>query len=160
MDLNNLQLIVELRFKADRLDEVEERALAFVQRTREQPGCEEVSFFRVNEDSERFVFLAGVLQQGDQAALGLQLERRFLDRFAFRLAPARFPYLCHRRDAFGLLLGEILRLGAILRQIVKRPGSVAFANDFVIANSDSTLEFQRRTNRVPAGRSATIYPVG
>ena len=58
MDHNHLQLIVELRFKADRLAEVEERALAFVQRAREEPGCEEVSFFRVNEDSERFVFLA------------------------------------------------------------------------------------------------------
>ena len=58
MNPSTLQLIVELRFKPERLDEVEERAQTFVRRTREEPGCEEVSFFRVNEDSERFVFLA------------------------------------------------------------------------------------------------------
>ena len=58
MNPNTIQLIVDFRCKAERLDEVEERALTFVQRTREEPGCEEVSFFRVNEDSERFVFLA------------------------------------------------------------------------------------------------------
>ena len=58
MDQTPLQLFVEIRCKSDRLDEVEERALAFVQRTREEPGCEAVSFYRVNEDSQRFVFLA------------------------------------------------------------------------------------------------------
>ena len=58
MNPNTLQLIVELRCKVERLNDVEERAKAFVERTREEPGCEEVSFYRVNEDCERFVFLA------------------------------------------------------------------------------------------------------
>ena len=58
MDSTPLQLIVEFRCKAGLLDEVEQRALKLVQQTREEPGCEKVSFYRVNEDSERFVFLA------------------------------------------------------------------------------------------------------
>ncbi|MFT5050498.1 MAG: quinol monooxygenase YgiN [Chlamydiales bacterium] len=58
MNPSSLQLIVEFRCKAERLGEVEERATAFVEKTRAEPGCEDVSFYRVNEDSERFVFLA------------------------------------------------------------------------------------------------------
>ena len=58
MNPNTLQLIVEFRCKAERLNEVEDRAKEFVERTRKEPGCEEVSFYRVNEDCERFVFMA------------------------------------------------------------------------------------------------------
>jgi len=71
MDPTPLQLIVEFRCKADLLDEVEQRAVALVQQTREEPGCEKVFFYRVNEDSERFVFLA---QFKDEESLEEHLE--------------------------------------------------------------------------------------
>jgi quinol monooxygenase YgiN len=66
-----LQLIVEFRCKAGLLDEVEHRAVKLVQQTRAEPGCEEVFFYRVNEDSERFVLLA---QFKDEDSLQEHLE--------------------------------------------------------------------------------------
>jgi quinol monooxygenase YgiN len=71
MDPTPLQLIVEFRCKAGLLDEVEHRAVKLVQQTREEPGCEKVFFYRVNEDSERFIFLA---QFKDEASLEEHLE--------------------------------------------------------------------------------------
>jgi len=71
MDPIPLQLIVEFRCKAGLLDEVEQRALKLVQQTREEPGCEKVCFYRVNEDSERFIFLA---EFKDEASLEEHLE--------------------------------------------------------------------------------------
>jgi len=68
---NPLQLIVEFRCKAGLLDEVEQRAVKLVQQTREEAGCEKVTFYRVNEDSERFVFMA---QFKDEESLEEHLE--------------------------------------------------------------------------------------
>jgi quinol monooxygenase YgiN len=58
MSPNSLQLIIEIACKPERLAEVEERALLFVEQTRSVPGCEDAKFFEVNEDPERFVFIA------------------------------------------------------------------------------------------------------
>ena len=58
MDPEPLQLIVELRYKPTQSGGAEERAIEFVHRTREEPGCDKAFFYRVNKDAERFVFLA------------------------------------------------------------------------------------------------------
>lgn len=82
MSQNSLQLIVELRCKADAIDAVEQRAKAFMQRTLEEPGCKDVTFFRVNEDSQRFVFLA---EFDDQESLERHFESSWRDEAAMDL---------------------------------------------------------------------------
>jgi len=82
MSQNPLQLIVELHCKADALDEVEQRAKAFMQQTRAEPGCKDVTFFRVNEDSQRFVFLA---EFADEEALERHFEASWRDDAATHL---------------------------------------------------------------------------
>jgi len=58
MEPKDLQLIVEIRCKPGAEREIEQRVLEFVERTRSEPGCTWASFHRVEEDAERFVFLA------------------------------------------------------------------------------------------------------
>lgn len=58
MEPKDLQLIVEIRAKPGSERDIEQRVLEFVARTRAEPGCSWASFHRVEEDSERFVFLA------------------------------------------------------------------------------------------------------
>ena len=58
MPSSNLQLIAEFRAKPDKTEEVERRIVDFVKRVRAEEGCELAFFYRVNEDSDRFVFLA------------------------------------------------------------------------------------------------------
>lgn len=66
-----LQLFVELHFKPSHVDDVEDLVVEFVRRTREEPGCERAFFFSVNEDAERFVFLA---EFSDMESLQAYLE--------------------------------------------------------------------------------------
>ena len=58
MEPKDLQLIVEIRCKPGAEREIEQRVVEFVGRTRAEPGCSWASFHRVEEDPERFVFLA------------------------------------------------------------------------------------------------------
>lgn len=58
MDTTPLQLIAEFNAKADVADRVEQLVVQVVEKTRAEEGCEKVSFYRVNEDSEKFVFFA------------------------------------------------------------------------------------------------------
>lgn len=80
---NSLQLIVEFLCKPDLLDEVEQRAGKLVQQTREEAGCEDVKFYRVNEDSERFVFLA---QFKDEASLEEHFQSDFRQEVMSQMA--------------------------------------------------------------------------
>lgn len=82
MNQNPLQLIVELHCKADTVDEVEQRAKAFMQQTLAEPGCKDVTFFQVNEDSQRFVFLA---EFDDQESLERHFEESWRDEAATQL---------------------------------------------------------------------------
>lgn len=66
-----LQLYVEFRCKAGHVDDVEHGAAELARRTREQPGCTHAFFYRVNEDAERFVFLA---EFADEDSLEEHLE--------------------------------------------------------------------------------------
>jgi quinol monooxygenase YgiN len=79
MSQSPLQLIVELRCKADCLDEVEQRASAFAQKTLEEPGCTNITFFKVNEDSQRFIFLA---EFEDQESLEKHFEAAWREEAA------------------------------------------------------------------------------
>jgi len=71
MEPKDLQLIVEIRCKPGAEREIEQRVLEFVKRTRAEPGCAWASFHRVEEDSERFVFLAEFV---DEHALQLHFD--------------------------------------------------------------------------------------
>ena len=82
MSQNPLQLMVELHCNADSLDEVEQRAKAFIQHTLKEPGCQGVTFFQVNEDSQRFVFLA---EFDDQESLERHFEASWRDEAATEL---------------------------------------------------------------------------
>jgi len=58
MEPKDLQLIVEIRAKPGAERDIEQRVVEFVARTRAEPGCAWASFHRVEEDCERFIFLA------------------------------------------------------------------------------------------------------
>jgi quinol monooxygenase YgiN len=87
MEPKDLQLIVEIRCKPGAEREIEQRVVEFVQRTRAEPGCSWASFHRVEEDSERFVFLAEfvdehALQAHFDADWRNELTRDLPDRLA------------------------------------------------------------------------------
>lgn len=91
MSDETLQLIVELRYKQQHLEGAEERAVEFVRRTREEAGCERAFFFRVNEDVERYVFLAEFSDvESLKAHLDAPWREEVLDRLGeFLIEPPR-----------------------------------------------------------------------
>lgn len=90
-----LQLIVELRYKQEHVEGAEERAVEFVRRTREEAGCERAFFFRVNEDAERFVFLA---EFADVESLKAHLDAPWREEVIDQLA----EYLIERPRRFTM----------------------------------------------------------
>ena len=78
-----------------------------------------------------------------------------------RLVASQKIDLVHTHMSRAHFFGALLRYAARI-PVVATAHSCTFqlhwrANDFVIANSAATLQFQRRINRVPAGRSQTIH---